>query len=110
SSSSNGTALWNAEGVPGVMLLRGNFVDTRFPPHFHEHFVVGVTEDGIYSAWAGGRRYDQCGPGGVGVIPPGEVHPGETVPGVRWLWRAFYPELETLASRRGELDGGPAVP
>jgi AraC-like DNA-binding protein len=104
------TALWSAGGVPGVMLFRGDFVDTRFPPHFHEHFVVGMTLDGIYDAWCGRQRFDRYGAGAVVVIPPGVVHTGETVPGVVWRWRAFYPVPETIAALRAELDGGRSLP
>ena len=44
------------------------------------------------------------------MIPPGEVHTGETLSEVRWVWRAFYPSQSAIDRLWAHLGSDTAAP
>jgi len=82
-------------------VLTARFVRQTFPLHFHETYVVCVDEQGAHSSWY--RGADVIVPERtMTLVPPGEVHTGQRVPGCAWHYRALYPSAELMAEMARE--------
>ena len=105
-------AIWRSCASHQIGVLRARYVKQSFPPHFHDTWVVCVDERGAHASWYRGARViipEQT----LCVVPPGEVHTGQAVPGAPWDYRALYPSMElmeTLARQAGvRLTDGPML-
>ena len=89
-------AEWSTSPACDTGLLRATYVRQAFPRHFHETFVVCVDERGAHASWYKGATViiPQCA---MTVVPPGEVHTGQPVPGHPWHYRAMYPSVHMLS-------------
>ncbi|AIR91244.1 AraC family transcriptional regulator [Pseudomonas cremoricolorata] len=59
----------------GIESLRAHFVGHAYDPHWHDSFLVGVTEQGVQQFNCRRRRH-QSTPGQVFLLEPGELHDG----------------------------------
>jgi AraC-like DNA-binding protein len=94
-------------GSADVLLVRGRFREAAFPPHFDESWVLGSTEEGAHHTWCGRHHHSDLGRDALVLVPPGEVHTGETLPNVAWSWRAFHLSpawVERFLAGAGSLD------
>lgn len=87
--------LWSVPELGGLSLLRANYITHAFKPHMHEHFVIGMVEEGIQRFALERDRYTTP-PKGVIVINPGEVHDGESATAQGFRYRALYPDAALL--------------
>jgi AraC-like DNA-binding protein len=99
---------WQVSALDDTPFLRARWVRQTFPRHFHETFVICVNECGAHRSWFRGANVI-IPERAVTVVPPGEVHTGEPVPGAPWHYRAMYPGVNTLAELASEL-GLPRAP
>lgn len=107
--------LWHDQHVCGGMdVLRARCLDYRYPPHTHDRFVVAAFKAGAQKHRIA-RNHGVAYPGTVMIIPPGEVHTGESMQRDQgWTYSAFYPSQDNLerisadllAQTRGSLDFG----
>ena len=107
--------LWHDQHVCGGMdVLRAHCLDYRYPPHTHDCFVVAAFKAGAQKHRIA-RHHGIAYPGTVMIIPPGEVHTGESMQRDQgWTYSAFYPSqdnlerisAELLWQERGSLDFG----
>ncbi|WP_027487374.1 AraC family transcriptional regulator [Allorhizobium undicola] len=114
-ANSDTIQLWHDRHLlGGTDVLKARCQSYRYAPHAHDFFVV--------AAFSGGAQKHRIAhmhgvalPGSVMIIPPGEVHTGESAArDVSWSYSAFYPSaasLERLAeglygTARGSLDFG----
>lgn len=82
-------------------MLTAHYVTQAFPPHFHETYVVCVDERGAHSSWYRGASVivrERT----MTLVPPGEVHTGQCVPGFAWHYRGLYPSAELMADMARE--------
>jgi len=101
-SSESGEIAWQVAALDDTPFLRASWVRQTFPRHFHETFVICVNERGAHRSWFRGANVI-IPERAVTVVPPGEVHTGEPVPGAPWHYRAMYPGVNTLAELAREL-------
>jgi hypothetical protein len=82
--------------LDGTEALVARFVAQRFRPHYHETFLVGVTEVGTEVFEARGSRHSAPA-GSLRLFNPGEVHTGAAPEGGVWAYRCLYPTPTLLA-------------
>lgn len=91
-----------------MTLLGGSFRHQRFPPHFHDFYVVGFSEDPEWFICKGrkqeARRLD------LGLINPGEVHEWDLSAAPRHVYHALYLEPETVRCLLGIRDPDASTP
>jgi len=95
-------AVWRTSALCDTGLLRARYVRQSFPRHFHETFVVCVDERGAHGSWYRGANLI-IPERAVTVVPPGEVHTGQPVPGWPWHYRAIYPSAALLTELAGDI-------
>jgi AraC-like DNA-binding protein len=88
-------AVWRTCASHHIGVLRARYVRQTFPRHFHDTYVVCVDEFGAHSSWYRGARV-VIPERTLAVVPPGEVHTGQGVPGTPWHYRAVYPSAELI--------------
>jgi AraC-like DNA-binding protein len=109
----NGTALRPREwvryfcGNDGVELLEASFEQHVYERHIHDTYAIGVTERGVQRFWCRGATHNSL-PGNVIVIPPGEVHDGESGTEGGYSYRMFYVSIGRLAALASEAFDRPA--
>lgn len=94
-------AEWHTSAFCDTGLLHARYVRQTFPRHFHESFVVCVNERGTHGSWYRGANVI-IPQRAVTVVPPGEVHTGQPVPGWPWHYRAMYPSVALLTELAGD--------
>ena len=77
-------------------ILKGNYTRHRFAPHLHETFGLGAIEAGASRIRYHDRLVSQRA-GDVIVIPPREVHTGESDGPQGWSYRMLYLPESVLA-------------
>lgn len=107
--------LWNDRHIFGGMdILKASCRTHRYDAHAHEYFVVAAFSGGAQKHRIAGK-HGVAFPGSVMIIPPGEVHTGESaMRDIGWEYSAFYPSAATLdevsmglfGHSRGSLDFG----
>lgn len=82
--------------------IAATFRRRRFRPHYHEAFLIGVTESGaeVFDA-RGGRHVSPQG--SLRLLNPGEVHTGEPPEGGVWMYRCLYPSENLLREIAAEV-------
>lgn len=104
---------WWVAAPDRLAMLKARYVRQVFPRHSHDTFVICVDERGEHVSWYRGGTVT-IREGTVAVIPPGEVHTGQPMPGRPWHYRAMYPPAELLSALAAELGvattGLPAFP
>jgi AraC-like DNA-binding protein len=101
---------WWVAAPDQMALLKARYVRQAFPRHSHEDFVICVDERGAHLSWYRGGTVT-IGEGFVAVIPPGEVHTGQPIPGRAWHYRAMYPSPDLLRGLGEEVGlPGPGLP
>lgn len=78
-------------------LVEATYVRHRFRPHYHETYLVGVTEGGAELFEARGARHAST-PLSLRFHNPGEVHDGAPPPGGSWSYRCLYPSAALVAA------------
>ncbi|ADO70994.1 AraC family transcriptional regulator [Stigmatella aurantiaca] len=61
--------------VTGIESIRAHFTGHAYDPHFHDAYLVGVTEQGLQE-FSCRRALHRSTPGRVILIEPGEIHDG----------------------------------
>ena len=99
-----------APDFAGMELLTARYVHHRFTPHVHDTFVIALIEEGC-ERFRCRRTEGVASAGSLIVIPPGEVHTGQSGGEWGWAYRALYPAPEKLGELMAELrDGDARVP
>jgi len=96
-----------ASDFAGMELLTARYVHHRFTPHVHDTFVIALIEEGCERFRCRGME-GAANAGSLIVIPPGEVHTGQSGGEWGWAYRALYPAPEKLGDLMAELRDGDA--
>ena len=91
----------------GMELLTARYLDHRFTPHAHDTFVIALIEEGS-ERFRCRRDEGVASAGKIIVIPPSEVHTGQSAGESGWAYRAFYPQPELQGELMAELRDGDA--
>ena len=63
------------DGDTGIETIRAHFQGHAYDPHWHDSYLVGVTEQGVQQ-FNCRRRRNVSTPGQVFLLEPGEIHDG----------------------------------
>lgn len=94
--------LWQPASLPGVTLLRGEYLQQRLTRHTHEEYALGVvTSGGLGFQYRGASHL--AGAGELNIVVPGEVHTGHPELDGFWSYRTFYIAPELMREVDAEL-------
>ncbi len=94
---------WNHSSDSDLNFCEGRYIDFKFPPHFHEHYVIQIVEYGIIE-WSCQRRNIKTEPGIISIINPGEIHTGSSYEEKPLYYKSIRPELRHLQDILAILD------
>lgn len=80
-----------------------------FPNHFHEHYVLGLVEEGQRTLSCKNREYHLC-PGDILLFNPGDSHGCTQSDGGTFAYRAFNIPQSTVLDLAKEITGTHALP
>ncbi|MYR41368.1 AraC family ligand binding domain-containing protein, partial [Streptomyces sp. SID5910] len=92
---------WRYAELPGVDLLRAQYIRKTFVRHTHEHFVIAAIADGVEVFHHGGS--DQyAGAGSLALVNPDTPHTGRAGVPEGWRYGAVYPSPDLVAAIAAE--------
>jgi AraC-like DNA-binding protein len=93
----------------GIETLRAHFYKGHaYDPHWHDSYLVGVTEQGVQRFNCRRTRHDST-PGKIFLIEPGEIHDGEAPDTAGFTYRMLYLDPHWLERELASLfEGAPA--
>jgi len=80
----------------GIETLRAHFEGHAYDPHWHDSFLVGVTEQGVQQFNCRRARHHST-PGQVFLVEPGEIHDGDAPTAEGFTYRMLYLDPHWLA-------------
>jgi AraC-like DNA-binding protein len=80
----------------GIETIRAHFTGHAYDPHFHDEYLVGVTEQGLQE-FSCRRALHRSTPGRVILIEPGEVHDGHAPDETGFTYSMLYLSPNWLA-------------
>ncbi|KTC30254.1 AraC family transcriptional regulator [Pseudomonas sp. ABAC61] len=86
----------------GIETLRAHFTGHAYDPHWHDSYLVGVTEQGVQQFNCRRTRH-QSTPGKVFLLEPGEIHDGEAPTAGGFTYRMLYLDPQWLTRELGAL-------
>ncbi|MHA6493644.1 AraC family ligand binding domain-containing protein [Pseudomonas borbori] len=86
----------------GIETLRAHFVGHAYDPHWHDSYLVGVTEQGVQQFNCRRARH-QSTPGQVFHLEPGDIHDGEAPIADGFTYRMLYLDPRWLEREIGAL-------
>lgn len=93
------------DAATGIETIQAHFTGHAYDPHFHEEYLVGVTEQGLQQ-FSCRRAVHRSTPGRVILIEPGEIHDGQAPGREGFTYLMLYLHPSWLArSCTGVADG-----
>ncbi|RRV10623.1 AraC family transcriptional regulator [Pseudomonas sp. v388] len=86
----------------GIETLRAHFKGHAYDPHWHDSYLVGVTEQGVQQFNCRRRRHASTA-GHVFLLEPGEIHDGEAPTEDGFTYRMLYMHPEWIAKELGAV-------
>ncbi|MGC1330900.1 AraC family transcriptional regulator [Pseudomonas sp.] len=87
----------------GIETLRAHFYKGHaYDPHWHDSYLVGVTEQGVQRFNCRRARHDST-PGKIFLIEPGEIHDGEAPDDAGFTYRMLYLDPQWLERELASL-------
>jgi AraC-like DNA-binding protein len=86
----------------GIETLRAHFEGHAYDPHWHDSYLVGVTEQGVQQFNCRRARH-QSTPGKVFLLEPGDIHDGEAPTEDGFTYRMLYLDPQWLERELVEL-------
>ncbi|MGE8149936.1 AraC family ligand binding domain-containing protein [Pseudomonas vancouverensis] len=86
----------------GIETLRAHFEGHAYDPHWHDSYLVGVTEQGIQQFNCRRTRH-QSTPGKVFLLEPGDIHDGEAPSEGGFTYRMLYLDPKWLQQELGAV-------
>jgi AraC-like DNA-binding protein len=79
----------------GIETLRAHFEGHAYDPHWHDSYLVGVTEQGVQQFNCRRTRH-QSTPGKVFLLEPGDIHDGDAPTEDGFTYRMLYLDPQWL--------------
>ncbi|TWD52201.1 AraC family transcriptional regulator [Pseudomonas sp. SJZ131] len=79
----------------GIETLRAHFQGHAYDPHWHDSYLVGVTEQGVQQFNCRRARH-QSTPGKVFLLEPGDIHDGDAPTEDGFTYRMLYLDPQWL--------------
>lgn len=92
--------------LPGLVFGKGMYTHHSFQPHFHDHYVIQVVQEGVCGGHCQ-RRLFQVASSDILVINPGEVHTGHSVGNKLLVYRSICPSQGFLRDMLKALEFNP---
>ncbi|SDY34590.1 AraC family transcriptional regulator [Pseudomonas sp. NFIX28] len=73
----------------GIETLRAHFTGHAYDPHWHDSYLVGVTEQGVQQFHCRRERFHST-PGKVFLLEPGDIHDGDAPTEGGFTYRMLY--------------------
>lgn len=86
----------------GIETLRAHFQGHAYDPHWHDNYLVGVTEQGVQQFHCRRQRHSST-PGQVFTLEPGEIHDGTAPCAEGFTYRMLYLDPQWLRRELGGL-------
>jgi AraC-like DNA-binding protein len=77
------------DAVSGIEALRAHFTGHAYDPHWHDSYLIGVTEQGVQQ-FHSRRKQHQSRPGTVFMLEPEELHDGDAINDSGFTYRMLY--------------------
>ncbi|SEM89048.1 transcriptional regulator, AraC family [Stigmatella aurantiaca] len=77
------------DGATGIETIRAHFTGHAYDPHFHDAYLVGVTEQGLQE-FSCRRALHRSTPGRAILIEPGETHDGNAPEAAGFTYLMLY--------------------
>lgn len=96
------------DAFSGTEIIRAHFTGHAYDPHWHDSYLIGVTEQGVQQ-FHSRRRQHQSHPGTVFMLEPEELHDGDAVDALGFTYRMLYLSPQLVGQRLDPLfTGSPA--
>jgi AraC-like DNA-binding protein len=83
------------DAMSGIETMRAHFEGHAYDPHWHDSYLVGVTEQGVQQ-FNCRRRKHLSTPGKVFMLEPGEIHDGDAPHAEGFTYRTLYLDPQWL--------------
>lgn len=77
------------DGESGIEAIRAHFTGHAYDPHWHDSYLIGVTEQGVQQ-FHSRRRQHRSRPGTVFMLEPEEIHDGDAIDARGFTYRMLY--------------------
>ncbi|MEJ2654184.1 MAG: AraC family ligand binding domain-containing protein [Acidihalobacter sp.] len=79
----------------GIETLRAHFEGHAYDPHWHDSYLIGVTEQGVQQFNCRRQRHSSTR-GKVFMLEPGEIHDGEAPEDASFTYSSLYIDPQWL--------------
>lgn len=86
----------------GIETIRAHFTGHAYDPHWHDSYLIGVTEQGVQQFSCRRQRHTSL-PGKTFLLEPGEIHDGDTVHEGGFTYRMLYLPPDWLSKQLAQL-------
>jgi len=91
----------------GIESMRAHFEGHAYDPHWHDSYLVGITEQGVQQFNCRRQQYNST-PGKVFLLEPGDIHDGHAPQAGGFTYRTLYLEPQWLERElRAQFDVAP---
>lgn len=87
-----------------VEAIRAHFTGHAYDPHWHDTYLVGVTEQGVQQ-FHSRKQQHQSRPGTVFLLEPGELHDGDAIDDTGFTYRMLYIEPDFMRQQLAAVFG-----
>ena len=108
------TSAWNwidlrRDADSGIETIRAHFQGHAYDAHWHDSYLLGLTEQGVQQFDCRGRRV-QSRPGQVFMLEPGEIHNGDAPMADGFTYRLLYLPASWLHGALRQWRGASMLP
>lgn len=88
---------YHRRDILDLQFIHARYVQHRFARHVHEHYVIGIVEEGLQTFNHRGAK-QQTFTGGIILLNPDEAHTGEAATDDGFTYKALYPTVALMQS------------
>jgi AraC-like DNA-binding protein len=77
------------DATSGIETMRAHFEGHAYDPHWHDSYLVGITEQGVQQFNCRRQQYNST-PGKVFLLEPGDIHDGHAPEAGGFTYRTLY--------------------
>ena len=83
------------DATSGIETVRAHFEGHAYDPHWHDSYLVGITEQGLQQFNCRRQQHNST-PGKVFLLEPGDIHDGTAPEAGGFTYRTLYPDPRWL--------------